>query len=253
MWGESENGTAYTEAEITAYVAAHPELSPGQRACYGALLSEFQPPPGGREKAAVAVSVSIAYVGIATLLLRRDPLRFERVRQGEESLYAFRRDNILGEYQRDQRKKNQRSGTRYPSWISIPTGRRVEIMRELVGEGMNRPQIAEATGLTEESIGLFCKRHDIVLPDHALEKTRRTTREVDSNQVVQGTVEAILSLATGIKFVNINELDPERLSEWIRDLGKGRREVNRLFRALRDLRFQLNVPMEKANGDESDD
>lgn len=108
---------------------------------------------------------------------------------------------------------------------------RVEQVRELAEKGATVDQIAEAVGVGEKRVRVICQTNDIEV---AADKVMKKTRRIDSNSVIEKTVEAAVMLTEGAKFIDWEEVDRSRVPEWVSALRDARSALTRFINRLQE-------------------
>lgn len=109
---------------------------------------------------------------------------------------------------------------------------RVAKAREMAAEGFTSRQIADAIGITAESMAEFRSRHGIeVHADKVVGKARR----LDSNRIVNETIDALAGLAMGVDLIVAEDLDRAQVAAWATSLSDSLRSLNRLSKQLKEM------------------
>lgn len=108
---------------------------------------------------------------------------------------------------------------------------RIEKIRQLAATGLTGEQLEAATGLSESTVRAICKRHQIVI--HA-DKVMRNSRRIDSNRVIEKTVESAVMLTAETKFIDWKEVDVSRVPEWAKSLRVARIALTRFINLLEE-------------------
>lgn len=103
-------------------------------------------------------------------------------------------------------------------------------IRDLTAKGHTARQIAKELGIGREQVAAVASRHDITLVDAALGKRRR----IDSNRVVNETVDSLAGLAIGIDLVQVADLDPERVTEWAASLTESLSKLRSFVKRMKE-------------------
>jgi hypothetical protein len=94
-------------------------------------------------------------------------------------------------------------------------------------------QIAEVTGLTRKVVRTRAKELGIELTaDNAL--GTRTRKGIDSNRIVRETASTLDGIAMGVGLVDVEDLDPAEIDDWVRSLSTSIRALNRLIKQMKE-------------------
>lgn len=114
---------------------------------------------------------------------------------------------------------------------SLTQKARINIIRELSGQGHRSEQISEKLGISKERIRFLARKSNIELPDELLNKRR----SIDINRIISETVVQAQSLAAGLELVDsrINDVSASSIPEWIQTLSGAISALNGLIKKLR--------------------
>jgi hypothetical protein len=107
--------------------------------------------------------------------------------------------------------------------------KRVELAREMAASGHTSSQIAPAIGITVDSFWNFRKTHGIDVP---ADKVMARSQSHDSNRIVNETAQALEGFAIGLRLVELDELDPELIADWVSSLKESGAQLDRFRKAL---------------------
>jgi hypothetical protein len=111
--------------------------------------------------------------------------------------------------------------------------RRLARIRELAPTGYTSHQIAAEIGVQAEYVRLRAREHGIeIVADKVM---GRSARRVDSNHIVQETVNSLEGLTVGIRLVNFDDLDREQAENWATSLTDSLRALNRLAKQIKEM------------------
>jgi hypothetical protein len=157
--------------------------------------------------------------------------------QFEEALTEARaegnlaRANVVRKLHRDDNSvPAQAGGGREPFDLSTFSARRARIA-ELAAQNYSSRQIAKMLGFNADWVRVTAREAGIDVPaDAIIGKTRRH----DSNRIVRETVSAMEGLAMGVDLVDVAELDPGEIRDWVASLTTSIRVLNRLTKTMKE-------------------
>jgi hypothetical protein len=109
---------------------------------------------------------------------------------------------------------------------------RLDRIRELAGEGYTSRQIADAVGISAETVRLRARENSFVI--HADSVVGRGVRRIDSSRIVRETVDILDGLTTGIGLIDFDTLDGTQIDGWVHSLGTSISALNRLKKQLKE-------------------
>lgn len=105
-------------------------------------------------------------------------------------------------------------------------------VRQMAAEGHTTRQIATAVNLSESGVKYICDRDGIDVPaDVVASRTRR----LDSNRIVEQTVIGLEGETQGLDLIDFDDLDPDRIADWVTSLTNSLRLLNRFSKQLKEM------------------
>jgi hypothetical protein len=99
------------------------------------------------------------------------------------------------------------------------------IAKQMAAEGHTTAQIAEYLGMSRDGAKRFLDRHLIVVPADAVVGPRR---KLDSNRIVNGTVEQVIGIDQMLDTIDYSALDRTQLDYWVSSLSDAIRSLTTL-------------------------
>src|SRR5262249_34094979 len=110
---------------------------------------------------------------------------------------------------------------------------RRHLIRYYAGKAYTSLQIGELVGLLDTTVRKIAREHDIDI--HAdVVLGARTRKGLDSNRIVQQTVDDRDGLWMGVELVDVYALDPAEVDGWVRSMTASIRVLNRLVKQMKE-------------------
>lgn len=113
------------------------------------------------------------------------------------------------------------------------TAERVAQARQLAQEGNTTAQIAEVLRYSVKGCQEFLRRYGITVPADAV--MPRSKKRLDSNRIVNGTVEAVVGIGALHDQIVWGDLDTDQCSYWVSSLNEAIRSLTTLRNNLKEL------------------
>lgn len=110
-----------------------------------------------------------------------------------------------------------------------PSKKRAAQARELAENGATSRQIAEAIGISPESMSYFRKRHSIEVPADAVVGKTRT---IDPDRVLEETALTLAGLVSAVGLIDPSKVSKESAEMWVDSLTQSLSALNRFRRDL---------------------
>jgi hypothetical protein len=147
---------------------------------------------------------------------------FEEALEGAKVERNLSRRNLVGKI-REVKERRPKDQSREPRTI------RAEQIADLAARGQSSAQIAEVIGVRADHVRRVASQEGIPLPaDEAIGRTRR----IDSNRIVRETVETLANHASLLDLVEVTELEPASVEEWVTSLKQSLRTFQRFTKEL---------------------
>ncbi len=111
----------------------------------------------------------------------------------------------------------QRAGVPLARKSRLAVAGRVETARQLAATGHTSEQIASVIGISRDHMAPFRARHGIEVPADAV--MGRGKRRLDSNRIVNATVESVIGIDQLFDAIDYTALDRDQLDYWVDSLS----------------------------------
>lgn len=129
----------------------------------------------------------------------------------------------------------RRLGRQQENFSRAPRRRKAERIAELAADGVSSRQMAEALGISDETIRNIAREFDVEIPaDKIIARTRRP----DSNRIVTQTVDTLSSLVLGLDLVDYDDIDLTEVGQWVTSMDESFRALNRFKNQLKKVTHQ---------------
>lgn len=104
--------------------------------------------------------------------------------------------------------------------------------KQMAAEGYTSRQIAAEIGISVEHMSAYRRRHDFEVPaDAVIGRSRR----VDSNRVVNESVQSLEGIVLGLALVDFDDLDPAQIDDWATSLTTSLRTLSKFSRRIKEM------------------
>lgn len=256
---------------VTANIATHPELTPGQLGVIGHRFTcEIEEVPdsdlsnfperkhydnhGRRSYAAAVMGISSKTIWQAKTIAMHNPDAIEQVVNGSIRLNAAY-EAVMAERGMRKTPKKRFAVKELPIEPPHPkdnTQRAIDGRRTwlayLAEKDNTAAEIAEVLQISEEHVRRLARRFNIELPGDAWAYKRRKPN-FDPNRLIQVVADDLVSMDDSFGKIRdtIEDLNPDKIEEWAKIFARAARRIDRVARALR-----YGAPTTKRKDDDDD-